>query len=143
MSNVFSLMKVAVQVARDSTLTDLLASGGAIVSQVNDNKEFQIGYRIGPSDAEFTVPYSTVITNVYRWMLFADTPVQYRRALSDAKVTLAAGNTASVNVGAPSPWQSFVGGTEKIPGLYLSPASGATATANVLVILVGDPTNAY
>ena len=143
MSKVYSLMKVSVQVARDSTLSDMLASGTAVVSQVNDNKEFQIGYTVNPADTEFTVPYSTVVTNVYRWMLFSDQPIQYRRALTDAKIALAAGNVPAVNVGAPQPWQCFAGGTEKISGLYLSPASGATSAANVLVILCGDPTNAY
>lgn len=143
MSNVYSLMKVSVQVARDSTLTDMLASGNAIVSQASDNKEFQIGYRIGTADAEFTVPYSTVVTNVYRWMLFSDQPIQYRRSLTDAKIPLASGNVPAVNVGAPQPWQCFAGGTEKITGLYLSPATGATNIANVLIILCGDPTNAY
>ena len=137
-------MKVSVQVARDSTLSDMLAGPGvATVSQTADNKEFSVGYRIGPSDGEFTVPYSTVITNVYRWMLFSDLPIQYRRSLTDAKVTLASGNVPAVNVGAPSPWQCFVGGTEKISGLYLSPVTGATATANVYLILCGDPSNAY
>lgn len=143
MSNVYSLMKVSVQVARDSTLTDMLASGTAIVSQANDNKEFQIGYRVGTSDAELHVDFSAFLTNVYRWMLFSDQPIQYRRSLTDAKISLSSGNVPAVNVGAPQPWQCFVGGTEKIAGLYIGPAIGATNVANVLVILCGDPTNAY
>lgn len=143
MSSVYSIMKASIVVGRDSTLTDTLAQGQATVYQVNDNKEIQFAYRVGANDAEFTVPYSTAITNVYRWMLFSDQPIQYRRSLTDAKVTLASGSVASVNVGAPQPWQCFVGGTEKIAGLYISPAVGALNTANVLIILCGDPAIAY
>lgn len=143
-NTLFSLFKVSVDVADDSSLAEPLAHGAATVTQNRDNKSFVNKYQVFPGQSEQLIDFSTTLTLGYRWAIFSDYPILIRaNGPSATQLTLASGNVAATNVGAPLPYQCVHVSTSQITSLRLAPIVGASQLANVKVIIIGDPTNAY
>lgn len=144
MATLFSIMKASIDIADDSSLSELMGHGSAAVSQTKDIKSFVNKYTVAPGASQVQIDFSTTLTTGYRWALFSDYPIMYRtNSVSGTQKTLASGNVAATNNGAPLPYSCFVMATEQITGLWLQPIAGATTTANVKVLVCGDPTSAY
>lgn len=143
-NTLFSLFKLSVDVADDSSLAEPLGHGAATITQNRDNKSFVNKYQVLPGSAEQLIDFSTTLTLGYRWAVFSDYPILLRaNGPSATQLTMASGNVAATNVGAPLPYQCLHASTTQITSLRLAPIANASQTANVKVIIVGDPTNAY
>ena len=144
MATLFSLFKVSVDAGDDSSLAELLGHGAATITQNKDNKSFVNKYQVAPGAAETLIDFSTTLTTGYRWAIFSDYPIMIRpNGVSATQFTMVSGNVAATNVGAPLPYQCVHVSTSQLTSLRLAPISGASQTANVKVLIFGDPTNSY
>ncbi len=131
------------QVADDSNLDQLSVDRAATLYQTADNKSVSILYRVGPSDAEtqITIPG---ITTPYFLAVLSDYPVRVRlNGNSATQFTLVSNGAQATNVGAPLPDQCVFMMTGLVTSIYLQPIASAAQTANVKIILTGDPVSAY
>jgi len=107
-----------------------------------DKKADPIYTQVGPSDAEAAL--SLNVTNGYAVAIFSDYPIMVRlNGVSSTQFTMHSNNVAAVNAGSPLPAQCCFVATVTVTSIRLAPISGATQTANVAVLVTGDPTNSY
>lgn len=113
------------------------------VTQTLDKEGFSKLVRVGASDAEAAVDI-TPLTTAYYIELRSDYPVLVRiNGSSATQFTLIGQNTTVKNVGAPVPDKCFFAATMTVTSVRLAPITAASTTANVTLILSGDPTSAY
>jgi hypothetical protein len=98
--------------------------------------------RIAPGDEEIQVVLGNIAVG-YFIHVQSDYPVQWRLRDSDGLNPFTPGNVQPTNLGAVLPPQCFLTTTSRIPGLYLSPIDSAGQTANVTILISGDPSSAY
>ncbi len=130
-------------VADDSNLNGVEYDRDGSFYQVNDLQVYSTKKRVQSTDAEVQVPLGP-ITNGYFIEIRSDYPILVRLNGSTAtQFTLKSNNTAPTNVGAQPPDQCLFAATLAVTSLYLAPISGAQTTANVKVVVTGDPSNTY
>lgn len=139
----FRSLSAQVVVADDSNLNQIEVQRSISIYQTKDNKSFNTTYRVGTSDAQHQISFSTVLTTGYFLYLASDYPIQVAVNASSPSFTLNSNSAAAVNAGAPLPDQCCFIMSGQITSLYLTPISSATQTANVKITIVGDPTSAY
>lgn len=139
--------RVEVAAANDSTLTvPIFGPVRAFFDQTKDLQQYAQVHRVNATDPEFTVPVSSLITNSYFVAIFSDYPVLLRFVgVSTAQVQLRSNNVAASNFGSPPPPQCVHLSTAGLVNQYLTltPIAGAVQTANVTVMVSGDPLSAY
>jgi len=138
-------IEASVIVAEDSNVEegDITARRKIVAYQTKDLFACNKKLRVAPADAEAQVTLSPVTTG-YFWAIFSDYPVKYRINGSTAtQHTMRSNNTSNVNVGAPLPPQCIACGTSEVTSIYIAPIASAAQTANVNVIVTGDPASSY
>ena len=139
----YRIVKVEVKVADDSNLNNLEASRTVVCYETRDNESCIKTVRVGPSDSEAAVDISPVTTG-YFYHISSDYPVKVRlNGASETQTVMVSNNVAATNVGGPLPDQSIKLATETVTSIRLAPISSATQTANVHIIVTGDPTNSH
>lgn len=143
----YRLTTLQTVVADDSELTRKYYDGTCQVSQTLDKEVVTRLVRVGPSDVDTAVDLSP-ISQGYSYEIRSDYPVKYRvigsgSAVAATQHTLIGQGAAIVPQGAPLPDKCFAAGTQLVSSIYLEPISGAAQTANVTVIVTGDPVSSY
>lgn len=140
----YSLFQLSVVGADSSQQNQVEGEGSVFIEQTKDLKCFSARVQVAPAASQVQIDFSSVLTTGYRWALFSDYPIMYRtNGVSATQKTMTSGSVAPVSSNAPLPYQCFAAGTEQITSLYVQPISGATQTANVKAIVIGDPQSAY
>ena len=131
-------------VADDSSLTQPVFGPREMSAyQTKDLEVFSTTVRVGPSDAETTIAIAPVTTG-YSIVLMSDYPVRVRlNGAAATQFTLLSNNVAATNVGAPLPDQCYLAMTGTVTELRLQPIASAASTANVKVVITGDPNSSY
>jgi len=143
----YRLTTIQTVVADDSELTRKYYEGTCQVEQTLDREVVSKIVRIAPGAADASVDL-TPIAQGYHYEIRSDYPVKYRvigtgSAIAATQQTLVGQGVTIVANGAPLPDKCFAAGTQLVSSIYLEPITGATQTANVTVILSGDPISAY
>ena len=134
---------VEVVVADDSSQDQIAFRRKATVFQTNDNELFNTTVRVAPGAADTLVAIAPVTTG-YGIALYSDYPVKVRlNGVGATQFTLTPSSVSPTYLGAPLPDQCVFVATMTVTSVYLEPISGATTTANVRLVVTGDPTNAY
>lgn len=134
---------VQVTTGDDSNLTQKGFDRKATFYQTKDQEEFSTVRRVAPADSEATVSIAPVTTG-YFIGLYSDYPVKVRiNGASATQFTMRSNNVSAVNVGAPLPDQCCFVATMEVTELRLEPIASASQTANVRIVITGDPTSAY
>lgn len=135
--------RVETGVAYDSTLNyPVFGPIKAYFDQVKDLQTFDTVIRIAPGAAQAQVSIAPVTTG-YFLMILSDYPVQVAINGNSPQFILKSNNPPAVNVGSPLPPSCCLMLTGQVTSLYLTPITGAAQTANVTVLVTGDPTNSY
>lgn len=130
-------------VADGSDLSQVEFDRTITVNQTYDNQVFSTVKQVKPTDTEVQVPITPVTTG-YFVEIRSDYPVMVRlNGVSATQFTLHGSNVVPVSLGAPLPDQSYFSATMTITSLYVAPIAGAQTTANVRVLITGDPLNPY
>lgn len=143
----YRLTTLSTVVADDSELTRKFYEGTCQVDQVLDNEVVTKIVRVAPGASDAAVDL-TPISQGYYYEIRSDYPVKYRvigsgSAAAATQQTLIGQGISIVSRGAPLPDKCFAAGSQLVSSIYLEPISGATQTANVTIVLSGDPTSAY
>lgn len=130
-------------VAEDSNLEAITYERKVFIYQTKDNLTFTGRVRIAPSASQAGVAITPVTTGYY-YKITSDYPIMFRiNSSTGTQFTMHTNNVSATNVGSPAPHQCLAEGTVGVTEIYLQPISGATQTANVDVVVSGDPQNAY
>lgn len=137
-------LSVEVGVSVDSSFTSPLFGPAKVVCyQQKDNQEFHTRATVAPGATETAIAIAPV-TQGYFFCLFSDYPVLVRlNGPSATQFTLNTNNVAATNVGSPLPNQCCLILTGQVSSVRLAPIASAQQTANVTIVVTGDPTNAY
>lgn len=143
----YRLTTLQTVVADDSELTRKYYDGTCQVTQTLDKETVTKIVRVAAGAADAAVDL-TPITQGYYYEIRSDYPVKYRvigsgSAVAATQQTLIGQGATIVPSGAPLPDKCFAAGTQLVSSIYLEPISGAAQTANVTVIVTGDPVSAY
>lgn len=139
----YRLLEARLRMGTDSTLDDLDADIRIALSQAKDRESCNKRLLVAPADSQVEVTIAPVTTG-YFYLVAADYPILLRINGSTAtQLTGHSNNVAAVNVGAPLPIQYLSMGTVEVTSLWVAPISGASRTANVRVLVSGDPESAY
>lgn len=138
----YRMMKVYCVVADDSNLNNKSFERSATIWKTVDLKADAPTLRVAPADTNTQV--ALPVTNIKAWAVFADYPVQVRfNASNGTPHPMSVSNVPAVNVGSPLPPQGCIAGNTTITGIWLSPITSASQTANVWIMVVGDPIADY
>ena len=111
--------------------------------QTRDLEEFHTTVRVGPSDAEAQIAIAPIATGYFLGLL-TDYPVRCRfNSASGTQFIMTPSNVAATNVGAPLPDQCAAILPFQITGVWLQPIASAAQTANVKIVITGDPSSVY
>ena len=139
----YRLLEARIQVADDSNLDQLLFDRRIVSYQTKDLKVVTKNVRVAASDADTAIDL-TPISQGYFYAIYADYPVRFRiNGVGATQQTLVTSGVAATNLGGPMPDQCFACANALVTSIYLQPIAGATQTANVRIVVMGDPTNAY
>lgn len=143
----YRLTTLSTVVADDSELNRKYYEGTAVVYQTLDRETVVKLVRVAPGASDTAVDL-TPISQGYSFEIRSDYPVKYRvigsgSASAATQHTLIGQNVAATSQGAPLPDRCFVASNQLVSSIYLEPISGATDTANVTVIVTGDPVSSY
>ncbi len=132
-----------VVVADDSSQDQIAYRRRITTWQTADNEVFQAVVRVVPGAADTQVPIAPITTG-YGIAIFSDYPVKVRiNGVGATQLTMSPGAVSPTYLGAPTPDQCCYIATVQVTSLYLEPIAGAAQTANVRIVITGDPTNAY
>lgn len=143
----YRLTTLQTVVADDSELTRKFYDGTAQVEQVLDLEIVTKVVRVAPGASDAAVDL-TPVSQGYYFEIRSDYPVKYRvigsgSAAAATQQTLIGQGVQIVSRGAPLPDKCLAFGAQLVSSIYLEPISGATQTANVTVIVTGDPVSSY
>ncbi len=139
----FRTATVEVIAADDSDLDQVTWQRKATFYQTKDNEVFSATVRVGTSDAEAAISIAPV-TAGYFFCLMSDYPVRVRlNGAAATQFTLRSNSAAATNYGAPLPDNCCMMVSGAVTEVRLEPIASATQTANVKILVTGDPTNAY
>ena len=139
----YRMTTIATVVADDSELGRKYYDGKAQVYQTLDQKVVTKVVRVGTGDAEAAVDI-TPITSGKCIQVLSDYPIKLR--LNGAAETQFVGIGQGVKVtnqGSPVPDKCIFYLTCNVTSVRLAPITSATQTANVTVIVTGDPISDY
>lgn len=135
--------RLDITVATDASLTQVFADYEKVVGeQTNDNAVFNRVYQVGPADQELLIPSG--ITNAYSVTVLSDYPVRLRmNSSSGSQFTMKSAYVGLPNVYSAKPYSCVFTADMLVTSLYIAPISGSAQTANVAVLLTGDPSAPY
>lgn len=140
----YRLFEVHAVVGDDSNLQQVAFDRTATIWQVADLEVAAPTFRVAPADAADAQISLGTVAQGYCIALFSDYPIKLRvNSVSGTQLTLTSSNVPATNVGAPLPAKCFYATTALINSLFVSPIASAAQTANVWLLVTGDPTNAY
>lgn len=140
----YSLFELSVVGADSSQQTEIAGQGSASIEQVLDQKCFSNKILVVPGAAQVQVDFSSSLTTGYRWAILSDYPIMFRvNGVAATQETMQSGSVAPTNTGAPAPYSCFAAATTQLTSLYVQPIAGAAQTANVKIIILGDPVSVY
>jgi len=136
-------MDLKVVVADDSNLEQIVFERSATIWKTLDLETVSPTLRIAPTDGDTQISLGS-ITNGKFIALFADYPIRFRMNGAGAtQYTMSLANVPATNLGAPLPAQCAFAGNLNITSLYIQPIASAAQTANVWVVICGDPLSDY
>jgi hypothetical protein len=137
-------LTASVAVADDSNLQNLETQRSIVCNQTKDLQTFNQTFRVATNAAQSANIISGITQGYFIW-ISSDYPIKVsiNATAAAATFTLNSNNVAATNVGAPLPDQCVFLFTGQVTSLYLTPISGAAQTANVRVVVSGDPVSAY
>jgi hypothetical protein len=139
----YRITTVRTVVADDQTLDQVDYDRDTTVYQSKDLQVFHTVKRVAPGDADTQVSIAPVSTG-YFVDIRSDYPVLIRLNGNTAtQLTMKTNGVTPTNLGAPLPDQCVYVATVNLTSLYIAPISGATQTANVRIVVTGDPISAY
>jgi len=127
----------------DSSLTQPIFGPVEMTAyQTLDCKADPIYTQVAPSASEAAL--SLNVTTGYFVAIMSDYPVLVRlNGVSSTQFTMHSNNARAVNAGSPLPFQCCFIANIEVTSIRLAPISGAAQTANVAVLVTGDPISAY
>lgn len=132
-----------VVVADDSSQDQIVFRRKATAFQTADNEAFNTVVRVVPAAVEAQIAIAPVSTG-YFVALYSDYPVKVRfNSAGGTQFVMSPSSVSPTYLGAPTPDQCVFVATAQITSLYLEPIASATTTANVRIVVTGDPSNAY
>lgn len=135
--------QVSVVVADDSNKSSKSFDRQAYIYQIKDLESVSPSIRVQPADVEALVSLGT-ITLGYAFAIFTDYPIRVRlNGVSATQFTMHSNNVPATNTGAPLPPQCVFMGNVEISSIYVQPIVNAQQTANVWLVVTGDPASAY
>lgn len=137
----YRLIELHAVVADDSNQANKSFDRTATIWQVNDLESATPTLRVAPADGLTSISLGTVAQG-YAIIVLSDYPIRYKFNGGNLE-TMTSNNVPAMNVGAPLPANCFAGGTFLVTSLSVQPIVSAAQTANVWVMVTGDPTNAY
>ena len=136
-------MDLKVVVADDSNLEQIVFQRSATIWKTLDLETVTPTLRIAPADGDTQISLGS-ITNGKFIALFADYPIRFRiNGAGATQYTMSTANVQATNLGAPLPAQCAFAGNLNIASLYIQPISAAAQTANVWLVVSGDPVSDY
>lgn len=136
-------IEAEVVVADDSSQDQIAFRRRITTWQTLDNETFQATVRVLPGAADAAVAIAPITTG-YTIAVFSDYPVKMRlNGVSATQLVMSPGAVSPTYLGAPLPDQCCFIATVQVTSLYLEPIAGASQTANVRIVITGDPSNAY
>lgn len=132
-----------VVVADDSSQDQIVFRRKATAFQTADNEVFNTVVRVVPAAAEAQIAIAPVAAG-YFVAVYSDYPVMIRfNSAGGTQFVMSPSSVSPTYLGAPTPDQCCFIATAQITSVYLEPIASASSTANVRIVVTGDPTNAY
>ncbi len=130
-------------VADDSELNGKFYERKAVIYQSLDQETVVKRVRVGTADADTEVDITPITAGKYLEVR-SDYPVKVRvNGVAETQLVGVGQGVAAVNQGAPLPDRFVYLFTGNVSSVYLEPIASAGQTANVSVIVTGDPVSDY
>src|SRR5262245_40456653 len=136
-------MDLKVVVADDSNLEQVIFERSATIWKTLDLESVSPTLRVAPADGDTQVSLGAVTSGKFV-ALFSDYPIRFRiNGAGATQFIMSSANVPATNVGAPLPAQCAFAGNLDVTSVYVQPIASAAQTANVWIVVCGDPTNNY
>lgn len=139
----YRLTTIKTVVADDIELARKFYEGACVTYQTLDQEVVVKRVRVGTSDSDTAVDITPITSGKYV-EIRSDYPVRVRiNGVGATQFTLNGQGVAAVAQGAPMPDKCAFVAHIDVTSVYLQPIASAAQTANVTLILTGDPVSVY